>query len=156
MDAYQLHLTLNYYPMIGTVIGLILLVIGYLRRNDKLKRMSLWAFCVVALISMAVVASGEATGRDSMTLAGAAGDLVRNHQATARLTFVLMGANGITAAFGLLMLSRRSPKARWFVFGVLLIALATAVFVTKTTLEGRRIKSGSLPSTNGSPIRSEN
>ena len=142
MDAFKLHLLLNHYPMIGTIAGLIVLLLGLWRKSIKLKRISLWVFFAAALVSVAVIASGEIAGRGDGILAGSTGELVRQHQESARLTFVLIGSNGIAAVFGLIMLYRGSFLAAWFILAVLILSLTASVLVTRTTLQGRNIKYG--------------
>lgn len=142
MDAFKLHLLLNHYPMIGTIVGLILLLLGYWRKSIKLKRVSLWIFFIAALVSVAVITSGEIAGRGDGILSGPTGELVRQHQEAARFTFIVIGSNGLAAIFGLIMMSRPSYLGAWFVNAVLILSLAASVLVTRTTLQGRNIKYG--------------
>ncbi|MBK8467531.1 MAG: hypothetical protein IPL32_17080 [Chloracidobacterium sp.] len=155
MDALQFHQLINHYPMIVTIIGMLLLILGYWRRNDKIKRKSLWIFFVIALVSVAVFGSGEAAGRDSGILVGSTGDLVRQHQEAARVTFLFIEGMGLTAVFGLIMLYRKSESARWFILLALVLSVAGSVVVTRTTLMGRHIKSGGSAVTNGNTSNSK-
>lgn len=148
MDASQFHTLINHFPMIVTIIGVIMLIIGYWKKSDKLKRISLWVFFVIALISVAVFGSGEVAGNTSGSLNEPSGDLIRVHQQAARLTFLLIGATGLTAVFALIMIYRRSPIARWLVLLVLALSLAGSVLVTRTTLKGRQIKYSNSAVTN--------
>lgn len=142
MEASQFHTLINHYPMVLSMIGVILLVVGLWRKSDKLKRISLWMFFVIALISTAVFGSGEVAGKNSGLLAAPSGELIRNHQQAARLTFLLIGATGLTSVFGLILLHRKSPLARLVVPTVLVLSIAGSVIVTQTTLKGRKIKFG--------------
>lgn len=148
MDALQLHLLINHYPMILTIIGTILLLIGYWRNSDSAKRFSLWIFFIVALICVAVFGSGEVAGHNGGTLVSSTGVLLRQHQEAARLAFLLVGCTGISAAFGLIMMYRKSGLARWVMLAVLVLSLVSSVIVTRTTLMGRQIKSAATVDAN--------
>jgi hypothetical protein len=54
----------------------------------------------------------------------------------------LISANGFIAVIGLILLYRRPQIAKWGVISVLVLALISAFFATRTTLLGRGIKHG--------------
>jgi uncharacterized membrane protein len=142
MDALQVHTLLNHYPMIGSIIGMILLIIGLWRKNEKAKRVSLWIFCLVALLILPIYATGEIAGANNGMTIGTAADLIKQHRATALIAFALIEATGIAAFFGLILLSRSPSRARWTVILVLVLSIASTLIVTRTTLMGRQIKFG--------------
>jgi len=140
MDADKLHILLNHYPMIGTLIGVPLLMIGLWRKSDQVKRFSLWIFLVVALLTFAVYASGEITGSGAMNVP-VIGELVKQHKENAIIAFAVIEATGLAALIGLVLWHRRPQAARLVVLIVLVLSLVSAVIVTRTTLKGRQIKS---------------
>ena len=155
MEASQFHLLINHYPMIVSFIGAILLLIGVWRKNDRVNRISLWLFFAEALLSVAVFWSGEVAGRNSGMLADPAGNLLRQHQEAARLTFLLIGSTGLTSVFGLIMLYRRSYLARLIVPLVLVLSIVGTAFVTYTTIKGRQIKFGNTSVINSTSTNSQ-
>ena len=64
MNAPHLHLILNHVPTIGSAIALGLLLLGLLRRQEALTRVSLEVFYVVALLTLPAYLSGVATGME--------------------------------------------------------------------------------------------
>ncbi|HMS44089.1 MAG TPA: hypothetical protein PKE69_27935 [Pyrinomonadaceae bacterium] len=140
MDAYKLHLLLNHYPMFGIIVGILLLLLGLWRKSEKVKRISLWIFLVSAVLTFPVYVSGEIAG-SGMT-DGIFGDLIKQHKQSALIAFGLIEATGIAALIGLILLYRRSQQAKLMVLMVLVLSLASSVFITKTTLMGRNIKWG--------------
>ena len=50
MDPLHIHLLLNHFPVIGTLIGLATLLLGFASRSDAIKRASL-----VILLGMAIM-----------------------------------------------------------------------------------------------------
>ena len=81
MNAPHLHLILNHVPTIGSAIALGLLLLGLLRRQEALTRVSLEVFFVIALITLPAYLSGVATGMQLETDAGCLG---RRHPEASR------------------------------------------------------------------------
>ncbi len=151
MDANKLHLLLNYYPMVGTFLGICLICIGLWRKSVKMQRFCLWYFLAIALLTLPVYVSGEITGKEMVE--GIFGSLIKEHKASGLITFLVIEVTGIAALIGLFLLYRRSQIAKWSVVLVLVLSLISAFLVTRTTLLGRGIKFGltggeSKPQTN--------
>ena len=58
MNLAHLHLVLNHFPIVGTVIGLGLFVVSFVGKNDDLKRASLMILAAVALLALPTFFSG--------------------------------------------------------------------------------------------------
>lgn len=95
---------------------------------------------MVALLTFPVYVSGEITGSEMS--GGIFGDLIKQHKDSALIAFGLIEATGIGALIGLILLYRRPPQAKWIIYFVLVLSLASSVIITKTTLMGRNIKKG--------------
>ena len=59
MNFVQIHLLLNHFPVIGSIIGFGLLLISFFGKNEGLRRASLIVFPAVALIAIPAFASGK-------------------------------------------------------------------------------------------------
>ena len=62
METAEIHLMLNYYPLIGMVIGILLLLIGLGLKSERVKRISLAIFIATALITLPAFVTGGTTG----------------------------------------------------------------------------------------------
>ena len=60
INAPHLHLLMNHVPIVGTVIGLGLFLLAFVRRSDHLLHASLEAFFLIALASLPVYVTGLA------------------------------------------------------------------------------------------------
>ena len=58
MNLAHLHLVLNHFPIVGTVIGLGLFVVSCVGKNDDLKRASLLVLAAMALLALPTFFSG--------------------------------------------------------------------------------------------------
>ena len=141
MDAQQLHLMLNYYPAIGTFIGVVFLLIGFWRRSDRIKQTSLKIFFVVALLALPTFVSGEISGAAAARIhTGPHAEALNQHKETARTAFLLLEATGLAALIGLFLFRRGSNLARWCVLAVLVLSLAACGLIAYTTHLGRQVK----------------
>ena len=59
-DITHIHLLLNHVPTIGTVVGLGLFVMSFVRRSDHLKHVSLEVLYLIALATLPAYVSGLA------------------------------------------------------------------------------------------------
>ena len=57
-DLAHVHLLLNHFPTIGTILGLGLLLLAFLRKNDHLKKVSLEVMFLIALATVPVYVPG--------------------------------------------------------------------------------------------------
>ena len=58
MNLAHLHLLLNHFPIIGTIVGVGLFLVSLAGKNDDLKRAGLIIFAVMALLSLPTFFSG--------------------------------------------------------------------------------------------------
>ena len=133
----HLHLLLNHVPTVGTVIGIGLLLLALVRRNDHLKHASLEVFFLVALLTLPAYLTGVAAQsyiQDRPEVTQLAMDA---HHNAALLAFVLMQLTGAIAWFALWQFRRRTTPPPWAVSAVLLMSVLTmAVMAGAATLGG--------------------
>lgn len=59
MSWGHLHLLLNHVPVIGTLLGLLLLLVAFGRKSEELKKVTLGLFVLIALVTVPVYLTGE-------------------------------------------------------------------------------------------------
>ncbi|CAN5326236.1 hypothetical protein BH10ACI3_BH10ACI3_02730 [soil metagenome] len=150
METVRLHLMLNYYPVIGMVIGVIFMLGGLWLRSDRVKQISLKIFFVTAVIALPAFVSGEIAGKAASYPEPNAAALT-THKESARMTIVVVEATGIAALIGLMLYRRESDLVKWFVLAVLLLSLTSSVLVGYTTHLGRQVKWAIPTSSIGKP-----
>lgn len=141
MDAARVHLFLNYFPLIGTLLGIVMLVFGFWKRSDRVKRISLVVFFLTAVLAFAVYASGEVAGSGAGKLVGPVWTNIGTHKASALPAFAAIVSTGLFALIGLISMFRKSELARWNVLALLIFSLAALSLTARTTYLGARIHS---------------
>lgn len=140
MNLAHIHLLLNHFPTVGTIIALGLFLIAIIRNNDDLKRTSLGVFCLIALISIPVYESGKAAEQMIADTAGVSQTFIETHEDAALLAFIVMMFTGVFAWFGLWQYRRKSRPAAWTIFGVLLLSVVTMALMARAATLGGEIR----------------
>src|SRR5579863_337484 len=99
MNFAHLHLLLNHFPIIGTMIGVGLFLISLVGRNGDLRRASLIIFAAMALLALPTFFSGVGAQGAIRKLPGISDALIERHQGAAMLALLFME---VTGAFSLI------------------------------------------------------
>lgn len=108
MSPVHLHLVLNHVPVIGTLIGICLLAYAVLRRDDRLIRVCLGMFAVLAAVAVATFLTGEPAEEAVEGLAGVSESIVEQHEGAARLATIALGFLGLLSVAVLLRFRARA------------------------------------------------
>jgi uncharacterized membrane protein len=136
-DLAHLHLLLNHFPTIGTVLGLGLLLLSFVRKNDHLKKVSLEVFFIIALATLPVFMSGVAAQAALKNAPDVSANAIATHENAALLAFVLMEITGAAAWLGLWQMRRIARPARGSTGTVLVLSIVTvAVMAWAANLGG--------------------
>jgi len=134
MNLAHLHLILNHFPIIGTIIGLSLFAGSLAGKNDDLKRASLIVLAAVAFLALPTFFSGigaQAVVRKDPTVPV---DLIERHEGAAILALFLME---ITGALALAELWRRRS---WSLVTILFFSIVTLGMMARVGNTGGDIR----------------
>ena len=147
MDITRLHLLLNYYPSIGMVIGVLILLAGFWFKNQRAKKFSMKLFVALALFTFPVFVTGEMAGSISGAYSGAYAETLNKHKSFARPSFLLIEATGALAIVGLALMRRGSEREQLALITLALFAAASMIVVLTATYFGRQVKFAGPPAT---------
>src|SRR3984893_5129601 len=139
MNFVHIHLLLNHFPIIGSIIGCGLFLIPLLGKNDPLRRSSLIVFAAMALIAIPAFASGKGAQLMLQGKPGISDEFVQRHEGAAMLALWFLEATGAFAMAGLWQYHRRARMARWNLPAVLIFSLLTVGFMVRTGNTGGEI-----------------
>jgi hypothetical protein len=148
----HLHLLLNHFPVIGTIIGLGLFLISMFKQNRDLKRGSLIIFAVMALVSIPTFASGIGARTMIKGQPGVSDALIQRHEGSAMLSFWFMEVLGGVSLIGLWELHRKSRQSGWNFAAVLVLSLLTVVVMGRTGNTGGDIRHPEIRAGQGDTI----
>jgi uncharacterized membrane protein len=139
VNVAHLHLLLNHFPTIGTVVGIGLILLAFVRRNDHLLRASLEVFFAIALLTLPVYLSGVAAQTVVEGRTGVSMPAITAHQDAALLAFMLMEITGAVAWLGLWQSRRNSRPGRSTLATVVLLSVVTLVLMGRAATIGGEI-----------------
>jgi uncharacterized membrane protein len=139
MSPVHLHLILNHLPVIGTVIGVLLLAVALLRRSSELAKVTLGLFALLGVAAIAVFLTGEPAEELVEKLPGFSEAITEEHEEVARVATIAMAAFG-AAALAALAVFRRHPLPRWVAAGGLVAALAVGGLMGYTGYLGGQVR----------------
>ena len=154
MNLAHIHLLLNHFPTIGTMVGLGLFVIALISKSMDLKRASLAVFVMIALIAMPTYMSGNAAEEMVRGNVAVNHDVVEAHQSWALLGYIILEFAGLFSWIGLWQYRRKEAFAGWVLPAVLITSLVSfAVMAQAANIGGEimhpEIVPGAGPTTTG-------
>jgi uncharacterized membrane protein len=140
LNFAHLHLLLNHFPIIGTIVGLALFLVSFVGKNQDLRRASLIVFAGIALLTIPTFLSGFGAqlgihGKPSVSDA-----LITRHEGSAMLSLWFMLATGAFSLVGLWQSHHRSRPENWTVATVLFFSLLTVGLMARTGNTGGDIR----------------
>src|ERR1700730_2186517 len=142
MNLAHLHLLLNHFPIIGTIVALGLFITSFIGKNDDLKRSSLIIFAVIALITLPAFFSGIGAQRAIRKDAGVSTALIDRHEGAAMLSIFFMLITGALAMAELWRRRRISTEKLWSgnLLAILLFSLLTTGLMARVGTTGGDIR----------------
>jgi uncharacterized membrane protein len=135
----HLHIVLNHFPTIGSVIGIGLFVGALVGRGVELMRASLVVLVVMALLAMPTFITGSAARMALGERPGLSDAMVGRHQDAAVVATGLLSLTGGVAWLGLWQLRRFSRVPRRTTATILALSLFTVAAMTRTGTLGGEI-----------------
>src|SRR5260370_37080126 len=97
MNLAHLHLLLNHFPIIGTIVALGLFIGSFIGKNDDLKRSALIIFAAMALMTLPAFFSGIGAQRAVRKGPGVLTAVIDRHEGAAIFVLFLMLRTGALA-----------------------------------------------------------
>lgn len=94
MNYTHVHLLLNHFPIIGTLLGGIIMVFGLFSKSKTTQKSALGLWVLMALAAIPVMLTGESAEEAVEHLPGVSEGLIGQHEEMAELAFWAMEALG--------------------------------------------------------------
>ncbi|MEP7145625.1 MAG: hypothetical protein ABI792_01310, partial [bacterium] len=123
MNAAHLHLVINHFPIIGSAIAIFVLLIGFLKKSDEIKKVSALILILTAFITIPVFLSGnKAQAKVEGNYEEVDEEYIKSHEDFALYSFIAMDIAG-ASALAALFLYRRPKTLPASIVTLLLIML---------------------------------
>ena len=139
MNSVQLHLALTHVPVILSLVGLIMLIVGLLKKNSVVIKTSLTIIAIAGITALPVYFSGEEAEEAVEHIAGISESVIEEHEEIAKYSMISIVISGLLALVTML-------SAKWtginkhLKTAVLFTAFISAGLMVQTAHTGGQIR----------------
>lgn len=148
MDATHLHLILTHFPIVGTAIGIGILLYGQLVKNNVIKKVAYVTFVAMAILTIPVFLTGEGAEETVEHLAGVSEHLIEEHEELAEKAIWLMLFLGILSLISLFVTIRNYSMAKVIGLITLVVSIGTFGLFAKVGNLGGQIRHSEIRTSN--------
>lgn len=148
MNTAHWHLLLNHLPVIGIVIGTLILIAGFLFRNGIIKKTALGVFVFAALFAIPAYLTGEGAEETVEKMPGVTEAAIENHEDLGKLFLIVASTLGLLSLLTFVADLGKARMTRGMYILVLLVAIITGVFVKQLGTSGGEIRHTEIRTSN--------
>lgn len=111
MNTTHIHLLLNHFPIIGTLIGSAILLYSIIKKQNAGKNTGALIILVMAIIAIPVLLTGEPAEDSVKHLSGISKNLIHNHEEASEKAFWLMEITGLLSLLAIVFYKIKSAFA---------------------------------------------
>lgn len=140
MEPAHLHLLTNHIPVIGSIIGIFVLLYGLIAQSEHTKNVAYFIFIFCAIGASITFGTGEAAEETIERIGGFSETVVEKHEDSAMgalVSILILGGVSITA---LLLAFFKSRVTKSFTYLILVVALIAFGFTAYTANLGGQIR----------------
>ena len=95
MDFAHLHLLINHFPIVGTIIGTFIMLFALIKKERNLQRVVLVLWVVLAALTPLVMNTGEEAEHKVEEMAGISENSIHEHEEASEYAYWLMIGLGV-------------------------------------------------------------
>lgn len=140
MNDAHLHMVVNHFPIIGTIFGFVILIIGLALKNKTLQNTSYGLFVVAAIFAAISMGTGEGAEELVEDMPNIGKQIIHEHEELAEKLAILLYVLGGLSLVGIYLNFKNNSKAKLLSFLILGIATAGLFLVQKVGTSGGEIR----------------
>ncbi|TYB74375.1 hypothetical protein ES674_14050 [Bizionia myxarmorum] len=130
MNDAHFHLVVTHLPIVGVLVGFLVLLSGYIIKSPQVKTTALGIFIFSALTAIAAFYTGEGAEQIVENLPGISETLIHNHEELAELFFTMMLVLGGASLLTLFLQFKKFPFVK-HAFGLVLLLSISCIIISK-------------------------
>ncbi len=132
MNGAHIHLAVNHLPIVGVIIGALVLIAGMILRKQQVNLTALGIFIFSAITAMISNFTGEEAEEVVEELAGVSHDIIHTHEEYAETFLAITIALGVISILTLFLAKKKHKFAKFGCIIALVLSFA-AIFTGKLT-----------------------
>ncbi|HEY9758728.1 MAG TPA: hypothetical protein V6C97_26410 [Oculatellaceae cyanobacterium] len=154
MNLVHVHLLLNHVPVIGVILGMLLLATSLIRKNAEWMKAALGIFLISGLIGVPVFLTGESAEEAVEGRMGVSEAVIEKHEDSAKPAMILLQVLAAAALVSMFLVRGTPTLSRMRSVSMLLIALSlvTTLFAGRAANLGGQIRHPEIGTTLEQPV----
>ncbi len=140
MNDAHLHLIVNHFPIIGTILGLGILIAGIVLQNKSVQNTAYVLFVVAAVFGLFCMSTGEGAEEMVEDFPGIGKAIIHEHEEMAEKLALVLYALAITSLFGFYSNLKNKPKANLVSYIATVVAIIAVFFAQQTGTTGGEVR----------------
>lgn len=140
MNGAHYHLVLNHLPIIIPIIGVVVLVGGFIVKSEIVKRTAYCIFILGAITAFAAIATGDGAEDVVKHIEGISKNLIHEHEEKAAVFALLSYVLGIGSLVALWSNWKKKSYANYIALAIIAYCLAVLYFGQQTGTTGGEIR----------------
>ncbi len=140
MNDAHLHLVVNHFPIIGTILGLGILIAGIILKNNSVKNTAYVLFIIAAIFAFISMSTGEGAEEMVEDMPSIGKQIIHEHEEIAEKLALVLYLLGLVSIVGLYFNIKNMAKATLVSYVVLTVAIVGVFLGQRTGTTGGEIR----------------
>jgi uncharacterized membrane protein len=140
MNDAHLHLVVNHFPIIGTIFGLGILIIGMVLKNKTAINIAYILFVISAIFGFASMFTGEGAEEMVEDLPSIGDRIIHEHEEMAEKLAIILYALGAISLVGLYLNYKQHSKANLITYLAMVVAVVGALIGKEAGTTGGEVR----------------
>jgi len=140
MNWAYVHVILNHFPIVGLIIGTLILIVGMVFKNEGIKISGLGTIIFAALMAVVVDLTGDPAKEAMKGMPDIVGSLINRHEDIASVALFLIIPAGLIAVLTLYSIWKKEKSVRFLLIFTLVLSLISCVAMGYVGRTGGQIR----------------
>ena len=140
MNDAHLHMVVNHFPIIGTILGLGILIAGMILKNNSVKNTAYSLFIVSAIFAFASMYTGDGAEEMVKNMPTVGKRIIHEHEEWAEKLALVLYLLGTISIAGLYATIKQNSKAKLVSLMALIVAGIAVFFAQQTGTSGGEVR----------------
>jgi len=140
MNDAHLHMVVNHFPIIGSILGLGVLIASLLFKNISYRNVAYGLFIVSAIFAAFSMGTGEGAEEIAENLPSVTDNIIHEHEEFAEKFAIILYLLGVISIVGIIADIKHHSKAKLVAFIAMVIAVVGVILAKSVGTSGGEIR----------------
>lgn len=140
MNDAHLHLVVNHFPIVGTILAIGILIAGLLNKNKSIINTAYVLFIIGAVFGILSMNTGEGAEELVEDMPGIGWKIIHEHEELAEKMVLLLDVLGVLSLLGFYLQYKNNPKQKLVSYVILILSIASLFVIQKVGTSGGEIR----------------